>query len=63
MPVFLRACKDPVPNVRFCVAKMLREMMDKLDSSTVSKVKAVLTELINDIDKDVQYYAKKALNS
>lgn len=44
------------------MAKMLRAMMDKLDSGTVAKAKAALTELINDSDKDVQYYAKKALN-
>lgn len=42
---------------------MLHTMMGKMDSSTMSKVKSALTELTNDIDKDVQYYAKKALST
>lgn len=63
VPVFLKACKDQVPNVRFCAVKMLQTLVGRMDSGTVGRVKAVLTELASDQDKDVQYYAKKALSS
>jgi len=49
--------------VRFCAIKMLKEVMEKLDSGAVSKIKTALTELTNDPDEDVQYFAKKALNN
>jgi len=38
-------------------------MLPKMDSATAGKMKAALSELINDSDKDVQYYAKKALST
>ena len=61
--MFLRACKDQVANVRFCAIKMLKEMLEKLDSGAVSKVKTALRELISDSDKDVRYFTKKVLNN
>ncbi|MDR3736517.1 MAG: hypothetical protein P4L10_13405 [Acidobacteriaceae bacterium] len=62
VPVLLRGCKDQVANVRFCVAKLFRQIMPKLDPATVaSKVKPALAEMTADSDKDVQYYAKQAL--
>lgn len=64
IPVLLKYCKDPIPNVKFCVAKLLKKLIPKLDPQIVmSKIKPVLTDMCGDADKDVQYYAKAALNS
>jgi serine/threonine-protein phosphatase 2A regulatory subunit A len=60
----MKYCKDPIPNVKFCVAKLLKKIMPKMDTQTVmSKVKPVLNEMAGDADKDVAYYAKVAVNS
>ena len=62
VPLLLKYCKDPVPNVRFCVAKLFKKLVPKIDSQTVStKIKPKLAEMTTDPDKDVQYYAKLAL--
>lgn len=64
VPILLKSCKDPVPNVRFCVAKLVKKLLSKMDPGTVaSKVKPALSDLSSDADKDVQYYAKQALAS
>ena len=53
-----------MPNVRFCVAKLIKKLLPKLDSQTVNtKIKPKLAEMSTDSDKDVQYYAKAALAS
>jgi hypothetical protein len=38
-------------------------MLPKMDSATAGKMKVALSELTNDVDKDVQYYAKKILST
>lgn len=64
VPILLKYCKDPIPNVKFSVAKLIKKMVVKMDSQTVmSKVKPALTEMASDPDKDVQYFAKVALLS
>lgn len=64
VPVLLKSCKDPVPNVRFCVAKLLKKIASKIDPATLnSKVKPTLTEMGSDPDKDVRFFAKQALTS
>jgi len=62
VPVLLKSCKDPVPNVRFCTAKLLKKIIPKVDSVAVaSKIKPALAEMTTDADKDVSYYAKQAM--
>ena len=62
VPVLLKSSKDPVPNVRLCVAKLLKGVIPKIDSAGVAtKIKPRLTEMAADPDHDVQYYAKVAL--
>jgi len=64
VPILLKASKDPVPNVRFCVAKLLKKLIPKVDpQSVMTKIKPRLTEMATDTDKDVQYYAKTALSA
>ena len=55
--------KDPIPNVRFTVAKILKASKSLLDPSVVqSQIIPGLKEMTNDTDRDVQYYATIALN-
>lgn len=64
LPLFLKNGKDEVPNVRFIVIKILKSLIMKFDSSTISAyIKPYFQELSNDSDKDVQYFAQEALSS
>jgi len=65
VPLLIKATKDSVPNVRFCACRILAETIEKHNissqGSTVSMIKAALTELDQDTDVDVKYYAQRAL--
>lgn len=52
---------DPVPNIRFNVAKAYTQLLPHLDKSTQSKVQAALEGLQGDKDVDVKYYAQQGL--
>ncbi len=55
--------KDPIPNVRFTVAKILKQSKNQTDASVVqSQIIPGLKEMTNDPDRDVQYYATIALS-
>ena len=63
VPILMKSAKDAIPNVRFSVAKIIKKMITKFDSQTLaSKIKGIISELSNDPDKDVQYYAKLCQN-
>jgi serine/threonine-protein phosphatase 2A regulatory subunit A len=60
--IVLSMAKDPVPNVRFTVAKTLEKLFPVLkctDSS--SEIIGILSLLQNDIDRDVRYFSSHAL--
>ena len=62
LPLVLKMSKDPVPNIRFNVAKVLQKLISQVDSSTVAKdIKPTLQTLHEDGDKDVKYFAAEAL--
>ena len=64
LPSVLAMAKDPVPNVRFNVAKTLQAISSKLDDAVVAgEVKSCLTTLVADSDEDVQFYAQRALDN
>ena len=64
LPLVLQLGMDPVPNVRFNVAKCLRQLVPLLDPSTVQgQVKPCLTTMATDTDQDVSYFASQALQS
>jgi serine/threonine-protein phosphatase 2A regulatory subunit A len=53
---------DPVPNIRFNVAKTLKNLAPKLESGIVGQqIKPALATLKADVDGDVKYYAGDAL--
>lgn len=62
LPLVLRLATDPVANIRFNVAKTLQSMVARLSQDTVSsQIRPCLDTLLQDADRDVQYYANKAL--
>lgn len=63
LPAILGMARDSVPNIRFSVAKVLKELIPTMDASVVaSQVKPCLQSLATDSDLDVQYYAGQALS-
>ena len=63
-PLTLQMAKDPVPNVRFSVARTLHTLIAHIDSSVVQKqIKPCLLSLSEDSDRDVQYFASQALQA
>lgn len=53
---------DPVPNVKFNVAKTLMRVGQWLDTASIQQqVKPVLDKLKQDPDSDVQYFAVEAI--
>lgn len=54
--------QDPVPNIRFNVAKTLEVVATKVDAAVVeSAVKPCLVALLQDSDSDVVYFSTRAL--
>lgn len=58
--------KDPIPNIRFNVAKSLETMIPVLRKQNLSPlideiVKPLLVKMKDDTDADVRYFALKAL--
>jgi len=63
LPLVIRMAEDPVPNIRFNVAKTLGVLVKNLDANTVqTKVKPTLAKLYEDADRDVKFYASQALS-
>ncbi len=51
-----------VPNVKFNVAKMLQRITPLLDRQIIERtIKPCLSELCDDADMDVRFYARQAL--
>lgn len=65
LPTFVLLGKDPIPNIRFNVAKSMEQIAPVLKpthSAVVNdQVKPMLTKLKEDTDADVRYFATKAL--
>lgn len=62
LPLVLRMAQDPVPNIRFNVAKTLQTLIPLLDPNVVqTKVKTTLSKLFDDADRDVKFFAGQAL--
>ncbi|KAF0691128.1 Aste57867_17585 [Aphanomyces stellatus] len=61
LPLVLELSKDPVPNIRFNVAKTLETISPQLDDQTkLTLVGPCLQTLLADVDGDVQYFATRA---
>lgn len=64
LPLYTKLSQDSVSNVRMSVAKLSAILCVVLEKPIVqSHIKPVLEQLSKDEDKDVSYYAKKAMES
>ena len=64
LPIFVKACKDEIPNVNFCVCRIIAASRSLIDSNAFnSLLSGKLKELLNDDDKDVVYFANQALQA
>ncbi|KAH9155114.1 hypothetical protein AeRB84_002894 [Aphanomyces euteiches] len=63
LPLVLELASDPVPNIRFNVAKTLETLVLQLDDQAkATLVTPCLQTLVADSDGDVQYFASRALH-
>ena len=64
LPMATHMASDPVANVRFNVAKTLRQLLPLLERSAIGeRVKPCLGALSDDPDHDVRYFASQGLHS
>eukprot|EP00397_Hematodinium_sp_SG-2012_P010481 GEMP01010596.1.p1 GENE.GEMP01010596.1~~GEMP01010596.1.p1 ORF type:complete len:315 (+),score=54.99 GEMP01010596.1:210-1154(+) len=64
VPIFIKATKDCVPNVRFMACIAIENILTKYNLGSVvvsTQIKPALTELLQDTDIDVQYYSSISL--
>jgi len=60
--IFQKAGKDEIPNVRFCLCRIIEKHRATFDNNVYQNTLcSILKELLNDSDKDVQDFAKTAL--
>lgn len=60
----IKLAEDPVPNIRFNVAKTMQSIYPKLNNSNKFKFEEALKKMVQEqVDFDVKYYAEKALKS
>mmetsp|Transcript_18026 Transcript_18026/g.37128 ORF Transcript_18026/g.37128 Transcript_18026/m.37128 type:complete len:583 (+) Transcript_18026:215-1963(+) len=64
LPEMLKCNKDKVPNVRFHVCQLMKGLIPHVDPTIVeSTIKPWLTDLQEDDDHDVRFYARDALTA
>ena len=62
VPTLVKACDDRVPNVQFCVARIIKANRGSFDSGMFSeKLEPKLREMSTNSDKDVAYFATMAM--
>ena len=66
LPALIQLQSDPIPNIRFNVAKSLEVIIPLLKAADQKvivneKIKPSLSKLHEDLDGDVRYYAQRAL--
>jgi len=58
VPIFLKGAKDDIPNVQFCVSKIITKNRGYIDSNVyATQLHPVLKDMTNSPDKDVAYFA------
>lgn len=62
VPILVEACKDKIPNVQFCVARIIKDKFKQFDTAVFnSQLVPKLKDMSQESDKDVAYYATLAL--
>ena len=63
LPITLQLVTDPVPNIRFNVAKTLNSISAVIEPSNHALVAPALEKLLQDPDPDVKFFATQAWNA
>lgn len=64
VPIFVKACRDDIPNVKFCVARIIHQQRQYIDTNVFSsQLLGHLKDLQQDADRDVAYFANIALQA
>lgn len=64
IPIFVQASKDSIPNVKFCVSKLIGQNRHLFDSKEFNNsLFPALKEMAADPDRDVAYFAQIAMQS
>jgi len=64
IPMFVKASKDEIPNVKFCVSKIIHQQRQFIEPNVYNnQLVVVLKEMSNDPDKDVSHFAQVALQT
>lgn len=68
IPLTATLATDPIPNIRFNVAKAIGSMIPLLKQSNlqavlIEKIKPTLSKMLEDSDVDVRFYAQQSLNA
>lgn len=59
-----KLAEDPVPNIKFNVAKSIEMMYKKINNTNKMKCQDILRKMEqSDLDFDVKYYAQKAIKT
>ena len=62
IPTLVLACSDKIPNVQFCVARIIKANKSLIDPGVLnSQIVPKLKDMTQDGDKDVAYFATIAL--
>jgi serine/threonine-protein phosphatase 2A regulatory subunit A len=62
LPLVLSMAADPVPNIRFNVSKTLATLAPRLGGGAIEgQIRPALNSLIDDPDRDVRYFTRKAI--
>tara|TARA_R110002050_G_scaffold227949_6_gene363624 strand:- start:2531 stop:2797 length:267 start_codon:yes stop_codon:yes gene_type:complete len=63
LPLISKLAADPVPNIRFNVAKAIMELKECFTQESRSQILVCLKMMTNDADADVTYYATQAIET
>ncbi|KAL4433336.1 hypothetical protein ABPG74_017440 [Tetrahymena malaccensis] len=62
LPILIKHLNDTVPNIRFITIKILKDLASKIDNASIQNdIKSNISNLTNDNDKDVKYFAQETL--
>lgn len=62
VPLLLKATKDEIPNVKFCVSSIIMNQRSYIDPNVFNnQLTGPLKEMTTDVDKDVAHFASSAL--
>ena len=58
IPIFIKATKDDIPNVKFCVSKIIAKTRQYIDTTVfANSLVPPLKDMAIDSDKDVAHFA------